>query len=89
MKTVSIKDSSWAVSIGGFRSSSDLDPKRLVNEAAEAAAPQLAQLFDADRVAGYDHLLMSAINAAMSMETGLAVSKSITVETLLYASTQD
>ena len=32
---------------------------------------------------------MAAVNAARSTETGLAVSKSITVEALLYASAQD
>jgi tRNA threonylcarbamoyladenosine modification (KEOPS) complex Cgi121 subunit len=44
---------------------------------------------DAGRVAGRDHLYMAAVNAARSTETGLAVSKSITVEALLYASAQD
>jgi len=89
LKTAGIKNSPWVVSIGGFRSRKALELKGLIREAAEAAAPQLAQLFDADMVAGYDHLFMAAVNAARSMETGLAVSKSITVEALLYASTQD
>ncbi len=89
MRTAVIKDSPWAVSIGGFRARGPLDPKGVVKEATEAAAPQLAQLLDADGVAGYDHLLMAAVNAARSTETGLSVSKSITVEALLYASAQD
>lgn len=89
MRTAVVKDSPWAVSIGGFTARSPLDPKRIVKEATEAVAPQLAQLLDADGVAGYDHLLMAAVNAARSTETGLSVSKSITVEALLYASAQD
>lgn len=89
MRTAVVKDSPWAVSIGGFRVSGALDPKKIVKGATEAAAPQLTQLLDADGVAGYDHLLMAAVNAARSMGTGLSVSKSITVEALLYASAQD
>ena len=89
MRTAVVKDSPWAVSIGGFRARGPLDPKRIVKEATSAVAPQLAQLLDADGVAGYDHLLMAAVNAARSTETGLSVSKSITVEALLYASAQD
>jgi tRNA threonylcarbamoyladenosine modification (KEOPS) complex Cgi121 subunit len=89
MKTAEIKCSAWAVSIGGFRCEGMEDPKKLVRAVADAASPQLTQLIDAGGVAGYEHLFMAAVNAARSMETGLSVSKSITVEALLYASAQD
>lgn len=84
-----IKGSSWFVAIGGFRVADVGDPRVLVRAVGEATSPQLAQIVDAGRVAGRDHLYMAAINAAKSTETGLAVSKSITVEALLYASAQD
>jgi len=89
MKTVEIKGSAWAVCVGGFKYEAIEDPKKLVRAIANAASPQLTQLVDAGMVAGYEHLLMAAVNAARSMETGLSVSKSITVEALLYASAQD
>ncbi len=89
MRIAAIKDSPWAVAIGGFRAATPLDPRRVVREATEAAAPQLAQLLDADTVAGYEHLHMAAVNAARSTATGLSVSKNITVEALLYASARD
>jgi tRNA threonylcarbamoyladenosine modification (KEOPS) complex Cgi121 subunit len=84
-----IKGSGWFVAIGGFRVASVGDPRGLVRAVGEAASPQLAQIVDAGRVAGRDHLYMATVNAARSTETGLAVSKSITVEALLYASAQD
>ncbi len=84
----SIKGSSFYVAIGGFRTKVS-DPKALVKLVNDAAFPHPAQIFDAARIAGRDHLWMAAINAARSTETGLAVSKNITVEALLYASAQD
>ena len=84
-----IKGSDWFVTIGGFKVTGVADPRALVKAVGEAASPQFAQIVDAGRVAGRDHLYMAAVNAARSTETGLAVSKSITVEALLYASAQD
>ena len=84
-----IKGSDWFVAIGGFKVASIADPRALVKAVGEAASPQLAQIVDAGKVAGRDHLYMAAVNATRSTETGLAVSKSITVEALLYASAQD
>ena len=83
-----IKDSKYFVAIGGFRTRVP-DAKVLVRAVNEATAPHAAQIVDAARVAGRDHLWLAAVNAARSTETGLAVSKSITVEALLYASAQD
>jgi len=84
-----IKGSPLFVAIGGFRVGGVVDPKALVRAVSEASAPHPAQILDAGRVAGRDHLFMAAVNAAKSTETGMAVSKSITVEALLYASAQD
>jgi KEOPS complex subunit Cgi121 len=84
-----IKDSPWFVAIGGFRVKRVKNPKALVGAISVAVAPYLAQIVDAEKVAGREHLFMAAVNAAKSTETGMAVSKSITVEALLYASAQD
>jgi tRNA threonylcarbamoyladenosine modification (KEOPS) complex Cgi121 subunit len=85
----SIKDSPWFVAIGGFRVKREKDPKVLVGAISVAVTPHLAQIVDAKKVAGREHLFMAAVNASKSTETGMAVSKSITVEALLYASAQD
>ena len=84
-----IKGSLWFVAIGGFRVGMVKDPKALVGAVSGAAAPHPAQIVDAERVAGREHLFMAAVNAAKSAETGMAVSKSVSVEALLYASAQD
>jgi KEOPS complex subunit Cgi121 len=83
-----IKGSQLFVAIGGFKTRVS-DPKALVKTVSEATAPHPVQIMDADKVAGCDHLFMAAVNAVKSTETGLAVSKSITVEAILYASAQD
>jgi tRNA threonylcarbamoyladenosine modification (KEOPS) complex Cgi121 subunit len=83
-----IKGSPLFVAIGGFRVKVK-DPQTLVRMVSEASAPYIAQIVDAGRVASRDHLFMAAVNAAKSTETGMAVSKSITVEAILYASAQD
>jgi len=83
-----IKGSELFVAIGGFRVEVG-DPRELVKAVSEASAPHTAQIVDAEMVAGRDHLFMAAVNAARSTAAGTSVSKSITVETLLYASAQD
>lgn len=84
----SVKGSRFFVAIGGFRGNV-ADPKALVKAVSEAASPHAAQIVDAGRVAKRDHLWMAAVNAVRSTEMGLALSKNITVEALLYASAQD
>ncbi|MBN2336297.1 hypothetical protein JXL21_12120, partial [Candidatus Bathyarchaeota archaeon] len=64
-----------------------------VGETLEAvravAGDETFQLFDAGIVAGWRHLFHAAVNAYNALSTGEAVSKSLDVETLLYASCQD
>jgi KEOPS complex subunit Cgi121 len=83
-----VKDSAQFVAIGGFRAKVT-DPRALVRALNVACAPYMVQIVDASKVAGRDHLWMAAVNAVKATETGLALSKSIGVEALLYASAQD
>jgi KEOPS complex subunit Cgi121 len=46
------------------------------------------QFFDAERVAGPQHLYFAAVNALNAFKKGSNVSKSLAVEALLYASAQ-
>ncbi|MFQ6053054.1 MAG: KEOPS complex subunit Cgi121 [Candidatus Bathyarchaeia archaeon] len=88
-RTAGIKGSPWVVRIGGFREVSVSDVDELLAEVRGAASPHLFQLFDAGRVAGWEHLYFAAVNAVKAFETGTAVSKSLAIEVLLYASGQD
>lgn len=84
-----IKWSRWNVVIGGFRDVDVFDVDEFLHGIGEAVSPHIFQIFDADRVAGWEHLFLSAVNAVKAVQGGTAVSKSLAVEVLLYASCQD
>jgi KEOPS complex subunit Cgi121 len=84
-----IKGSRWNVVIGGFRGVDVSDVDELLHRVGEAVSPHIFQVFDADRVAGWEHLFFSAVNAVKAFQAGAAVSKSLAVEVLLYASCRD
>jgi tRNA threonylcarbamoyladenosine modification (KEOPS) complex Cgi121 subunit len=46
------------------------------------------QVFDADIVASWQHLYFAALNALVAFKNGRNLSKSLAVETVLYASGQ-
>ena len=46
------------------------------------------QFFDGGRVAGKEHLEIAAINASHAFKSGISISRSLVMETLLYASAQ-
>ncbi len=89
VRTEGIKGSDWAVSIGGFRDASIGDIDGFLERMGEAVAPALFQVFDADRVAGWEHLFFAAVNAVKAQEAGTAISRSLAIEVLLYVSCQD
>ena len=84
-----IKGSDWAVCVAGFRGASISDVDNLLERVQDTVSPYLFQLFDAEMVAGWGHLYHAAVNAVKAHQTGQAVSKSLPVEVLLYASCQD
>lgn len=87
--TVGIKGSNWSVSIGGFRDIYVDDVEDLLSRVRGSVSPNLFQLFDADKVAGWRHLFFAAVNAVKAFEAGTAISRSLPIEVLLYASCQD
>jgi tRNA threonylcarbamoyladenosine modification (KEOPS) complex Cgi121 subunit len=89
VRTAGVKGSDWAVSIGGFRGASIGDIDSFLERMGEAVAPALFQVFDADRVAGWEHMFFAAVNAVKAHEAGAAISRSLAIEVLLYASCQD
>ena len=88
-RTAGVKGSDWAVAIGGFRGASIGDIDGFLERMGEAVAPALFQVFDADRIAGWEHLFFAAVNAVKAHEAGAAISRSLAIEVLLYASCQD
>lgn len=51
--------------------------------------PYPFQVFNANRVAGWEHLYHAAINAIKAHQTCSMISNSISIEVILYASCQD
>lgn len=84
--TADIKGSEWTVAIGGFGNVSVGDVDAFLECLTEATAPAVYQVFDADRIAGREHLFFAAVNAVKAVQSGSAISRSLAIETLLYAS---
>lgn len=89
MRTATIKGSKWCVSIGGFKTYHQSDFQKLITELTEKIRPSIFQFFDAQNVGGWEHIYMSAVNAVNAFDSGEQISKSLPLETLLYASCND
>lgn len=76
------------VSIIGFRNVKIIDVNQFVEKIRGAAKPALVQTFDADRVAGFEHLFFATLNALRAFSQKNNISESVDVESLLYASGQ-
>jgi tRNA threonylcarbamoyladenosine modification (KEOPS) complex Cgi121 subunit len=87
--TSGVKGSSLVVSVGGFSGASVDNVDGFISLIREALPSVRFQVFDADRVAGWRHLYMAAVNAVGAFEGGRGISRSLEVEALLYASCRD
>lgn len=76
------------VAIAGFRNAQIEDVNAFFNHAREKAADAEIQIFDANLIAGWEHLYFAAINALNAFQSKLNISNSLAMETLLYASAQ-
>lgn len=77
------------VIITGFRDAEIVDFKEFLNKIKKKTSPDVTvQFFDAEHVAGWEHLYYAVFNALLSMKQGRTISKSLSMETLLYASAQ-
>ena len=89
VRTRMVTDTALHVAVTGARGVEVGDVDVILDEVRQLAGEAAFQLFDADMVAGWRHLFHAAVNAIHAIETGSAVSKSVDVETILYASCQD
>ncbi len=87
--THSLTDTDWYISIAGIDDVKIKTVEDTLKKLRTLTGDVLFQLFNADMVACSRHLYYAAVNAVKAMEVGAAVSKSLDVETLLYASCQD
>ena len=76
------------VAIAGFRNAEIKDVNAFFNLVRKKAADAEIQIFDANLIAGWEHLYFAALNALNAFESKLNFSNSLAMETLLYASAQ-
>jgi len=78
----------WHIIFAGFRNTKISDPNVFLNRIRKKALDCQVQVFDAERIAGLDHLYFSVLNALKAVESGNKISDSLAMEILLYASGQ-
>lgn len=76
------------VVISAFRAPTGMDPPLALKELRTAIRDGEIQFFDGAHIAGKEHLEIAAINALHSFKTRTNISRSLAMETLLYASAQ-
>jgi len=76
------------IAIAGFRNAKIKDVENLFNTVREKAKDACVQFFDANLIAGQEHLFFSALNALKAFEGKNNISNSLAVETLLFACAQ-
>jgi len=74
--------------VSGFKNVQVTDVDRFFSEVKELAGKACVQFFDADSIAGFDHLRFATIDALTAFKNKLNISNSVAMETLLYASAQ-
>jgi tRNA threonylcarbamoyladenosine modification (KEOPS) complex Cgi121 subunit len=77
------------VIITGFRDVKIVDVNEFLIKIKKKTSPDTTvQFFDAEHVAGWEHLYYAVFNALLSMKQKRAISKGLGMEILLYASAQ-
>lgn len=76
------------IAIAGFRDVQIRDIDDLLNAVRGRVKDACVQFFDADLIAGQEHLLFAALNALRTFESKTNISSSLAMETLLFASAQ-
>jgi tRNA threonylcarbamoyladenosine modification (KEOPS) complex Cgi121 subunit len=77
-----------SVLVSAFRVPRGIDPSLALKELRAAITGNNIQFFDGGHIAGKEHLEIAAINASHAFKSGINISRSLAMETLLYASAQ-
>jgi KEOPS complex subunit Cgi121 len=83
-----IEEYGKSVAFAGFRDVSLGEVEQFLSRIRRRLSETVVQFFDADLVAGWEHLYFAVLNALKAFESGNNISKNLTVECLLYASAQ-
>jgi len=83
-----IEEYGKSVAFAGFRDVCMGEVEQLLSRIRRRLGGTAVQLFDADLVAGWEHLYFAVLNALKAFESGRSISKNLAVECLLYASAQ-
>jgi tRNA threonylcarbamoyladenosine modification (KEOPS) complex Cgi121 subunit len=84
-----IEEAGKYLEITGFRSVSIKNAEEFVKAARmELPKGMWVQFFDAELVATWQHLYFAVLNALLALKNGRNISKSVAMETILYASAQ-
>jgi tRNA threonylcarbamoyladenosine modification (KEOPS) complex Cgi121 subunit len=76
------------VTISAFKVPSGMDPSVTLRELRMAIPAVEVQFFEGAHVAGKEHLEIAVVNALHAFKMGINISRSVAMETLLYASAQ-
>ena len=76
------------IGITGFKNVQIEDTKGFLDGIRRKTKGVSVQFFNANLIAGPEHLYFAALNALKAFESNMGISKSLAVETLLYASAQ-
>ena len=77
------------IGIAGFNDVAIRSPESFLREIERQIPPHVdVQFFDADHVATWEHLYFAALNALTVSENGQNISKSLAMETLLFAAAE-
>lgn len=76
------------IAITGYRDVKIEDTKSFLDNIRKKTEGVSVQFFNANLIAGFEHLYFAALNALKTFESKLNISNSLAVETLLYASAQ-
>ncbi len=89
VKTYRLTEADIHVALAGARGVEVRDVDSTLETVRRIAGDSAFQLFDAGMVAGWRHLFHAAVNAVHATSRGSAISNSVEVESMLYASCQD
>ena len=84
------KESKKFILITGFQNAKIGNAKDFIKKIREKISQKVwIQFFDSSLIASWEHLFFATLNAQLSFKNNSNISKSIEIETLLYASTQN
>jgi tRNA threonylcarbamoyladenosine modification (KEOPS) complex Cgi121 subunit len=83
-----LEEFSKYITVAGFKNVKVIDVDEFFLDVKKRAGKACVQFFDADSIAGADHLRFATINALTAFKNKLNISNSVAMETLLYASAQ-